>query len=65
VDGESVERGRIYVAPADHHLLIDGRTMRLGRGPRENMARPAIDPFFGRPASALDPVLSESCCPGC
>lgn len=46
VDGEPLENGRVYVAPADHHLLIDGRTMRLGRGPRENMARPALDPLF-------------------
>lgn len=46
VDGETIQRGRIYVAPADHHLLIDGTVLRLGRGPRENMARPAIDPLF-------------------
>lgn len=46
VDGETIENGRIYVAPADHHLIIDGRTLRLGRGPRENMSRPAIDPLF-------------------
>lgn len=46
VDGEPLEDGRIYVAPADHHLLTDRRTVRLGRGPRENMSRPAIDPLF-------------------
>lgn len=46
VDGEPLERGRIYVAPADHHLVVDERTIRLGRGPRENMSRPAIDPLF-------------------
>jgi two-component system chemotaxis response regulator CheB len=46
IDGEPIEDGRIYVAPADHHLVIDGRFVRLGRGPRENMARPAIDPLF-------------------
>lgn len=46
VDGEPLQDGRIYVAPADRHLLMDGRLLRLGRGPRENMARPAIDPLF-------------------
>ncbi|MGX5832321.1 chemotaxis protein CheB [Mesorhizobium sp. 43Arga] len=46
VDGEPLQTGRIYVAPADRHLVIDGRIVRLGRGPRENMARPAIDPLF-------------------
>lgn len=45
-DGEAIRPGRIYVAPADHHLLAMDGTIRLGRGPRENMARPAIDPLF-------------------
>jgi len=45
-DGETLQRGRAYVAPADHHLLVIGETVRLGRGPRENMTRPAIDPLF-------------------
>ncbi|WP_246413272.1 chemotaxis protein CheB [Rhizobium indicum] len=46
VDGEPLKDARIYVAPVDHHLVVDGRFVRLGRGPRENMARPAIDPLF-------------------
>jgi two-component system chemotaxis response regulator CheB len=46
VDGEPLEPGRIYVAPADHHLTIrDGRVV-LSRGPKENGHRPAIDPLF-------------------
>lgn len=45
-DGEPIERGRIYVAAADHHLLLWDGMIRLGRGPRENMTRPAIDPLF-------------------
>jgi two-component system chemotaxis response regulator CheB len=46
VDGEPLRRGHAYVAPADHHLLVMDDVVRLGRGPRENMARPAIDPLF-------------------
>jgi two-component system chemotaxis response regulator CheB len=46
-DGELFAPGVIYIAPADHHLLIEpAQTMRVVRGPRENWARPAIDPLF-------------------
>jgi two-component system chemotaxis response regulator CheB len=46
VDGQKLEVGRAYVAAADHHLIVVDDTIRLGRGPRENLARPAIDPLF-------------------
>jgi two-component system, chemotaxis family, protein-glutamate methylesterase/glutaminase len=39
--GESIERGRIYIAPPTWHLLLDGNRTSLGSGPRENNARPA------------------------
>jgi len=45
-DGEPIENGRIYLAPTDRHLLIEGGHLSLGFGPRENNARPAIDPMF-------------------
>src|SRR5436190_598599 len=34
-DSQSIEAGRIYLAPPDHHLLIFRDQMRLYRGPRE------------------------------
>lgn len=45
-DGEAVQRGQVYVAPTNKHLLVIDNVVRLGHGPRENMARPAIDPLF-------------------
>ncbi len=45
-NGEAIVPGRIYVAPPDHHLLIDDGKVRVVRGPRENRNRPAIDPLF-------------------
>jgi len=53
IDGQPIERGRIYVAAPDRHLLLIGDTVRLGPGPRENMARPAIDPLFRSAALAF------------
>jgi two-component system chemotaxis response regulator CheB len=46
VDGQPIERGCVYVAVPDQHLLVVDGTIRLGDGPRENMARPSIDPLF-------------------
>jgi two-component system chemotaxis response regulator CheB len=55
VEGEVVTAGRVYVAPADHHLLIVDGVVRLGRGPRENLTRPAIDPLFRSVAACYGP----------
>jgi two-component system, chemotaxis family, protein-glutamate methylesterase/glutaminase len=38
--------GHIYVAPPDHHVMIEPGTLRLSTGPRENRFRPAVDPLF-------------------
>ncbi len=55
VDGQPIERGHVYVAAPDRHLLLMGTTIRLGEGPRENMARPAIDPMFRSGALSFGP----------
>src|SRR5215467_3980184 len=44
--GDPVKKGRIYIAPPDRHLLLEGDRVALGEGPRENNARPAIDPML-------------------
>ena len=46
VDGQPVRPGRVYVAPPDRHLMVIDGMVVLGTGPRENMARPSIDPLF-------------------
>lgn len=51
-DGETIERGHIYVAPPDHHMLVETGFITLTKGPRENWARPAIDPLFRSAARA-------------
>jgi len=45
-DGDSIEHGRIYVAPNDHHMLLERGYIRVTKGPKENRFRPAVDPLF-------------------
>src|SRR3954453_530983 len=45
-NGMKIEPGRVYLAAPDHHLLLSEDRVFLGRGPRENMVRPAIDALF-------------------
>lgn len=45
-DGDEIEKGKIYVAPADHHLLLEYGKVLVKRGPKENRFRPAIDTLF-------------------
>jgi two-component system chemotaxis response regulator CheB len=51
VDGEPVRAGRVYVAPGDFHMLIEGtptgeKTLRLTKTPPENFCRPSVDPML-------------------
>jgi len=55
IDGQPIERNRVYVASPDRHLLLIDGTIRLGEGPRENMVRPAIDPLFRSAALSYGP----------
>lgn len=55
VDGEKILQNRVYVAPPDHHLMVDGNRVRLVRGPKENRHRPAIDALFRTAAESYGP----------
>lgn len=46
LDGEPIEPGHIYVAPPDHHLLIERDHIHLGIGPKEQHHRPCINVTF-------------------
>ncbi len=55
-DGEAVVSGRIYVAPGDFHMVVEGapnqRVVRLNKNPPENFCRPAVDPMLRSIAKA-------------
>lgn len=53
--GAPIERGRVYLASPDRHLLLTERSVAFGAGPRENMVRPSIDPLFRSAALAYGP----------
>lgn len=51
-NGVHIERGRIYVAPPDHHMTVGPiGFIGLNQGPKENYTRPAADPLFQSAAS--------------
>lgn len=56
VDGETVEAGRIYLAPGDNHMKIESKgaqkIVRITKEPPENFCRPAVDPMFRSVATA-------------
>src|SRR6185436_714450 len=54
-DGEPILPGRIYVAPPDHHLVIEPEQVRISRGPTENGHRPAVDVLFRTGAEVYGP----------
>ncbi len=67
---EPIERGTIYFAPADYHLLVErDRRCSLSIGPPVHFSRPSIDALFESAAEAYGPglvglVLTGASCDG-
>jgi two-component system chemotaxis response regulator CheB len=55
-DGEALLPGRLYLAPGECHLLIEGAPgrlkARLSDGPPENFCRPSVDPMLRSAATS-------------
>jgi len=65
VDGARIERGHIYVAPPNHHLVLHPGHMTLTKGAHENGMRPAIDPLFRTAAATYDKRVVGLLLSGC
>jgi two-component system, chemotaxis family, protein-glutamate methylesterase/glutaminase len=57
-DGEVLVAGRIYLAPGDKHLLVEGSRSglraRLTTDPPENFCRPSVDPMLRSATAACE-----------
>jgi two-component system chemotaxis response regulator CheB len=56
-DGETIQHGRVYVAPPDQHLVIAREHVRLWQGPREDWVRPSINVLFRSAARTYGPSV--------
>ena len=52
MDKEDIAPGRVWLAPADYHLLIEARHFALSTGPQVHFSRPSIDVLFESAAQA-------------
>ncbi|WP_183573642.1 chemotaxis protein CheB [Mucilaginibacter sp. X5P1] len=54
VNGEPAKAGHVYLAPSDHHLMIEETgLLYVTKGAQENRSRPGIDPLFRSAAVAF------------
>ena len=53
-DAAPIERGHIYIAPPNQHLIVIRDQIVVGHGPKENSWRPSIDVLFRSAAAAYN-----------
>lgn len=51
-NGDQIERGSIYIAPPDNHMLVTKDQLIIGKGAPENRWRPSINNLFRSAAAA-------------
>ena len=54
-DKQPIERGHVYIAPPDYHLLIEGKDFALTTDAPVRFSRPSIDVTFVSAADACGP----------
>lgn len=53
-DKEPIEKGVIYIAPPDEHMLLSNDHIIIGKGPPENRWRPSINNLFRSAAASYN-----------
>ena len=56
VDKDSLERGHVYIAPPDYHLLVERGSLHLDVHDLVHFARPSVDVLFESAADAYGPA---------
>lgn len=56
-DKDPIEPGRVYLAPADYHLLVTREGFALSTEARVSFARPSVDVLFDAAAAAFGPAV--------
>lgn len=54
-NGDEIKPGKIYIAPPDHHLLLEEGKVLVTKGPKENKFRPSVDALFRSAAYVYGP----------
>ncbi len=57
-DKEPIEEGKVYLAPADYHLLVDDGILALSLEAPVGLSRPSVDVLFESAAESYGPGVT-------